>query len=49
MTPTGLTELNLRRESSQIHAAAADAMHNLYVVEWRVGGRVLKLERVKKS
>jgi DNA-binding beta-propeller fold protein YncE len=29
------------------HGAAADALHNLYVVEWRVGGRVLKLEKVK--
>ncbi len=27
------------------HAAATDAARNLYVVEWRVGGRVLKLEQ----
>jgi len=26
------------------HAAAADANGNIYVVEWRVGGRIIKLE-----
>jgi len=29
------------------HGATADAHHNLFVVEWRIGGRVIKLERVK--
>lgn len=29
------------------HGATADAEHNIFVVEWRIGGRVLKLERVK--
>jgi len=28
------------------HAAAVDSSHNLYVVEWRVGGRILKLEKL---
>ncbi len=27
------------------HGAAADASGNIYVVEWRIGGRVIKLER----
>jgi DNA-binding beta-propeller fold protein YncE len=27
------------------HGAAVDALGNLFVVEWRVGGRVIKLER----
>jgi predicted dehydrogenase len=29
------------------HAAATDADGNVYVVEWRVGGRILKLEKRK--
>jgi hypothetical protein len=29
------------------HGATADAEHNIFVVEWRIGGRVLKLECVK--
>lgn len=31
------------------HAAAIDSNHHLYVVEWRVGGRVLKLEKLKST
>ncbi len=32
---------------SSPHAAAVDGSHNLYVVEWRIGGRVLKLEKLR--
>ena len=31
---------------SSPHGAAVDSSHNLYVVEWRVGGRILKLEKL---
>lgn len=31
------------------HAAAVDASCNLFVVEWRIGGRILKLERVQSN
>jgi len=29
------------------HGAAVDASGNIFVVEWRIGGRVIKLERVR--
>lgn len=29
------------------HGAAVDAFGNIFVVEWRIGGRVVKLERVR--
>ncbi len=32
---------------SSPHGAGADAAGNLFVVEWRVGGRIIKLERLK--
>jgi hypothetical protein len=31
------------------HCATADAAGNIYVVEWRVGGRIVKLERSERS
>lgn len=31
------------------HAAAVDGGHHLYVVEWRVGGRILKLEKLEST
>jgi hypothetical protein len=31
---------------SSPHAAAVDAAGNIYVVEWRHGGRVIKLEKL---
>jgi hypothetical protein len=34
---------------SSPHAAAADARGNLYVVEWRRGGRIVKLERCQQE
>jgi hypothetical protein len=30
------------------HGATADVEGNLYVVEWRIGGRVIKLEKLKQ-